>query len=153
MRQSRRPVRRVPLSEAPLGARLRWRLRYVIGHAFEAAVGLAAAVGGVTYFLNLHSLLDSSVGQSLRGLVSLWSALYVLGGFHVVWGLVTASLRAELVGLCLLLPATATEGIAILLFAGTRGAGPGVLFLMLAAATCVRGTVVWRIATAPRVGP
>lgn len=124
----------------------RLKADYLLANVFEAATGLAAAAGGVGYFFDEHSLLDASIGQGLQSLAGAWSILYFAGGVMILLGLVRGSLRVELAGLCLFLPAALTEGATIALFAGSKGSAPGALFLGLAVAAVFRGLAVWRLA-------
>lgn len=150
MRARDKRVHRTDLSAS--GASRRWHARYLLDNIFEAATGFAGALGGIGYFFDTRSLLDASIGHSLQGLAIFWSLLYFVGGFTIVWGLLMGSLRAELVGLCLFTPAALTEGASILLFAGSKGNGPGTLFIALAGASFMRGIHVWRLALTRRVG-
>jgi hypothetical protein len=145
-----RRVQRTDLTGS--GASRRWHTRYLMANVFEATSGAAAAVGGLLYFLDQHSLLDASIGQGLQDLAGAWSALYFLGGVCVLLGLLLATLRLELVGLCLLGPAALTEGVSILFIAGGKGIGPGTLFTGVAVACFCRAVSTWRLAATVRVG-
>jgi hypothetical protein len=132
----------------------RWHADYVLANIFELSVGVAAALGGLGYFLNEHSLLDASVGAALQDFAIAWSVLYFLAGVTLTLGLIRGSLRVELAGLCLFFPAALLEAVTILLFAGAKGSAPGALFAGLAVATLVRALYVWRLAVlAGSVGP
>ena len=145
-----RRVHRTDLSGA--GDSRRWHLHYLTANIFEAATGLAAALGGGFYFLDEHSLLDASVGKGLQSLSTVWSILYFAGGLLMLVGLLRANLRMELVGLCFFLPAALTESVAILLIANGKGIGPGLLFGGLALAAFVRAVKVWQLAATTREG-
>lgn len=134
------------------GATRRWHKRYVVAHAFEAALGIAAAVAGVVYFIDPASLHQTSIGHNLQGLAFAWSALYFLGGLLMVGGLFVGSLRMELAGLCLFIPAMLTQGVAIMLFAGTRGVSPAMSFVAFCVAALLRARTVWHLAQARRIG-
>lgn len=120
--------------------------RYLISNGFEAALGLAAAVAGAIYFIDPGSLHDTSTGIALQGLVIMWSALYFFGGLFMVVGLVVASLRVELVGLCLFIPALLTQGVSIMLIAGTRGVSAAATFIAFTVAALLRAKAVWELA-------
>lgn len=150
MRARDRRVQRRDLTAS--GASRRWHTSYLLANIFEAASGFAGALGGASYFLDQHSLLDASIGHALQHLAAAWSILYFLGGVLIVVGLLGGSLRVELAGLCLFFPAALTEGVAILTVAPGKGLGPGILFSALACASFLRGVRVWRLASTPRVG-
>lgn len=135
-----------PSELAPGQRRRRPRTRYLVAHAFEGAVGFAAVLGGVVYFIDPHSLLEASIGRGLGGLIGVWSVLYFLGGVGILWGLVRPSLRIELVGLCLYMPAVLTNGVAVTLIAGAKGVPYAATFVAVAVAVVVRARAVWELA-------
>jgi hypothetical protein len=145
----RRRVSRTPLGGAK--AVRRWHAQYLLANAFEAALGVAAAVAGIVYFIDPGSLHQSSIGLGLQNLAIVWSALYFVGGVLMLGGLVWASLRMELAGICLFIPAMLTQGVVIMLFAGTRGVAAAASFIAFMAAAAVRARKVWGLGNAIRV--
>jgi hypothetical protein len=121
-----------------------WRVRYVLANSFELAIALAAVVAGVTLLLDSHALAQTSVGRGVQGLAPVWSVLYSFGGAGMIGGLLWPSVRAEIAGICLFVPALLTDAAAVWLYAGVNGVAPMTTYLTVAAAACARAWCVMR---------
>lgn len=124
----------------------RLHTRYLRAHSFEAALGVAAVIAGLVYVTDPEALRATSIGASTGAYAPAWSALYFFGGLGILGGLISGSLRVELAGLCLFMPAMVFEGIVILAVAGSRGISPAASFVAFTVAAALRARTVLRLA-------
>lgn len=112
---------------------------------FEAWVAFSALLAGILYFAQPNSLNRSALGQEVGyHLALVWSIMYAAAGSAILYGLLRASPRIEVVGLIILGTATAITGIAVTTVFGWLGIGSITTSLTLTAAAWARAVIVWR---------
>ncbi|HEX7277550.1 MAG TPA: hypothetical protein VF244_09270 [Acidimicrobiales bacterium] len=118
--------------------------RYLFA-SFEAWLAWLALYAGLSYFVPLPSSGSAAAVQAVvPSIVTLWSALYSLGGFLTLLGIGRRSPRIEGSGLCLVAGGVAVSCIA-LLAAGALVVPTVSLQATLALACLARLKILWRL--------
>jgi hypothetical protein len=102
-----------------------WWLRTLLRMAlapFETATAVLGTAVALNFYLNPHSLNQSSVGHTLGLLANVWNAFYLVGGVTIMIGILRPSLAVEAFGVAVFGTAILFSGVATWYLRGTPSA-------------------------------
>lgn len=116
---------------------------YLLGSPYQFGIAAAAVLAALTYLFSPDSIQATAVAYRLAWMLPIWEALYGLGGFAVVCGMLLCQTRLgwrlELAGLSLLSSAVIVNGVAVSTVKFPLGVTSAATFLALAVAGVARG--------------
>lgn len=119
---------------------------YLFANGVWFALGIAAIIGAVTYYVSPEALHDSSVGAQSGVLAVAWNTMYLAAGVLLVTGLLTCTRpvgwRLELAGLSLITASITINALAVAVHLGIRGAATVATYVALGAASALRAYAV-----------
>lgn len=133
-----------------LDDRRRPRRAFLIAHGFELGLAIVALVTAVQFILEPAIRQQSAIGALGTTGAWVWTALYLLGGAGMLFGLIYASDRVELAGLQCFIAAALVNAASIVQARGPQGIYVALIFGALVVGAAAR---IYLLLVLRRVAP